>query len=264
MPAHRAALRAELAARQSLDEGVQGRVAEQIVPKLNLIHHDVVRSAAKNAPVPAEIAEFCALAIRPDAAAPIDYFEVMRAGGNSLETLFVDFLEPAARYLGVMWHEDRCDFIDVTVGLSRMQEILARFGSVADAPVRDSHYHALLLSAPGEMHMFGIDMVAALMRRSGWDVKVGMGLRPDDCAATVAQEWIGVVGVTLSVDTGLGAVAQAIAKMRRASLNPGLAVVVGGAAFAARPDRVIEVGADAAASDAPTAVALARKLLLLA
>ena len=73
MPAHRAALRVELAARQSLDEGVQGRVAEQIVPKLNLIHHDVVRSAAKNAPVPAEIAEFCALAIRPDAAAPIDY-----------------------------------------------------------------------------------------------------------------------------------------------------------------------------------------------
>jgi len=43
-----------------------------------------------------------------------------------------------------------------------------------------------------------------------------------------------------------------------------LAVMVGGAAFAARPDRVIEVGADAAASDAPTAVALARKLLLLA
>jgi methanogenic corrinoid protein MtbC1 len=238
-------------------------VAHQIVPKLKWVHHDLKRSVARTRPDRGAIAEFCALATGTDATAAVAYFEKMRAQGHTFETLFVDLLEPAARQLGRMWDKDRCDFIDVTLGISRMREILARYGSVAaNAPARDARYNALLLSLPDENHTFGIDMVAAAMRGAGWEVKVALGLPADRCAAVVAHEWIGVVGITLGVEAGLGAVARAITGMRRASLNPKLSIMVGGAAFAARPDRVIEVGAEAAASDAPTAAALAQKLLM--
>jgi methanogenic corrinoid protein MtbC1 len=45
-------------------------------------------------------------------------------------------------------------------------------------------------------------------------------------------------------------------------VNRAIGVMVGGPAFTRNPDLVARVGADAAAVDAPTAVILAKKLLM--
>jgi methanogenic corrinoid protein MtbC1 len=238
-------------------------IAGEIVPRLKLIHHHLNRAPALEAPGLAEIVEFGALAIGPDEAAARFYFEKMRAKGHSLETLFVDFLAPTARYLGELWDQDRCDFIDVTLGVARLQNLLSLFGSASDIPVHDIRRRALLISTPAERHLFGVEMVAKFMRAAGWDVLVEKGLDPSQCVASVATEWIGVVGVTLSAETGVDEVARIVEKIRRASMNRAVSVMVGGPAFAENPSLIGQAGADAAAADAPTAVILAKKLLLM-
>jgi methanogenic corrinoid protein MtbC1 len=236
-------------------------IAGEIVPRLQLIHHKLRREPTLAAPAPNEIVEFGALTIGFDETAPIAYFEKMRAKGYSLETLFVDFLAPTARHLGELWDQDRCDFIDVTLGVARLQQLLALFGSAEDIPVHDIQQRALLISAPSEKHLFGVDIVAKFMRGAGWDVTVEKGLDVDQNVAAVSTEWFGVAGVTLSAESGLDEVARIITAIRRASMNRSIGVMVGGPVFAHDPALVAKVGADAAAADAPTAVILAKKLL---
>lgn len=234
----------------------------EILPRLLRIHHGVGVNVTTPACTPEEIEEFGALSIGAEPTALTVYFERMRARGHSVESLFENLLAPTARHLGELWVQDRCDFVDVTLGVARLQELLETFGHVLEVPVADAHHRALLISPSKEQHMFGVDIVAKFMRGAGWEVDVEKGLDPQEIAATVAALWYGVVGVTLGNESGLDTVAHIIESVRRASLNPSIAVMVGGKAFIDRQDLVARVGADAAAADGPTAVLLAKKLVM--
>jgi methanogenic corrinoid protein MtbC1 len=237
-------------------------IVDEIVPRLKTLHHGIREATPLGNPKESEIAEFGILVMASDIGAASVYFDKMIAKGHSLDTLFVHFLEPTARYLGELWNQDRCDFIDVTIGVSHLQELLTIFGSKAEIAMRDVDHRALLITTPGEKHLFGVDMVAQFMREAGWDVSIEAGSSPKVCAERVAQEWFGVVGVTLSDSGGLEAAARVIDAVRRGSANANIPVMVGGPVFTENPDLVAQVGADAAAPDAPTAVILAKKLLL--
>ena len=253
-------LRSDIRERQTRLEDV---IRDQIVPKLQLIHHEADQAGATRPFADEEIAEFGVVAMGREAAASIAYFERMRAKGHSLENMFAHFLAPTARHLGALWEQDRCDFVDVTLGVARLQELLELFGSASEKPLIDRRHRALLIAAPGERHMFGVDMVAELMRAAGWEVHVEKGLDVGQNAAAVATEWFGVVGVTASGEAGLDGVARIIEHVRRSSANRAVGVMVGGPAFANDPELVARVGADASAADAPSAVILAKKLLML-
>ena len=47
--------------------------------------------------------------------------------GIPLEALLLDLFAPVARRLGTMWEADQIDFVDVTIGTSRLQQILHHF-----------------------------------------------------------------------------------------------------------------------------------------
>ena len=121
----------------------------------------------------------------------------------------------------------------------------------------------MLATAPGEQHVFGIDMVGKLMRGAGWDVAIRKGPSVKEIAAAVAADWYAVVGVALSAEDGLEEIGRSIDEMRRVSRNKHIGVMVGGPVFTGHPERAIQVGADGVADDAPAAVILAKKLLLM-
>ncbi len=236
----------------------------EIVPRLLLIHHEIRKNAGSAPPNQAEIEEFGRLAMKPDSASATAYFAAMRAKGHSIDTLFVDFLAPTARHLGELWEQDRVDFIDVTLGVARLHELLEMFGFAQEIVGDDLRHRAILIAPPGEKHLFGIDMVAKFFRASGWTVTLEIEHTLEHNLRSVADEWIGCVGLTMSSEVRVETLARTIDLIRRNSLNPGIGVIVGGPAFGRDPDLVAQVGADAAANDAPTAVILAKKLLLRA
>ena len=63
------------------------------------------------------------------------------------------------------------------------------------------------------------------------------------------REWFDVVGMSLSDENHLAALAAGIRQIRMASRNRAIGVIVSGQVFRGRPEMIRCVGADAAATD---------------
>jgi methanogenic corrinoid protein MtbC1 len=241
--------------------GLAQLIEAKIAPRLLMIHleHESIPSDVIGQE---QICEFSILAIAPDDAGATAYFEALRARGLSLDALCIHLLAPAARCLGEMWVEDRCDFFDVTLGLGRLQNLMAAFEDSYEARSGDSRHCALLMAPLGESHHFGINMVGQFLNNAGWRVAVETDVSVNQPAALLAREWIGVVGFTLSAECRLETLAKMITIARRESLNTLIGVMVGGPLFLDRPELAVQVGADGCATDAPAAVILAKRLLM--
>ncbi|MDQ0443725.1 cobalamin B12-binding domain-containing protein [Methylobacterium persicinum] len=158
-----------------------------------------------------------------------------------------------ARDLGVMWEEDLCDFLDVTEGMGRLQSVLheAIGPQVGHGQARPG-CRILLAAAPGETHTHGLQHVGGLLRDAGCETAFVEGNGPDPLAALIGAletGWYDALGLSLACDVHSSALRRAMPALRRASRNPTLRVVVGGALVArggAEPDLW---GADACLTD---------------
>jgi MerR family transcriptional regulator, light-induced transcriptional regulator len=244
-------------------ESLEDVVANVIIPRLEDLHSaNDGQPQLATVPRQEEIEEFGAIVMRPDFSPSVAYFEKMLEQGHSLQSLFLDFLEPTARHLGDLWHQDRCDFVDVAIGVTHLQQLLLTFGSKSECPISGPHRRALLMTPACEQHSFGVYLFAEFMTAAGWDVTTIHRIKVKDAAAEVAAGWFGIAGMSLSSESGLEATARTINAIRHASLNSAIRVFVGGPTVMQKPELAARVGADAAAGDAPTAVLLAKKLLL--
>ena len=204
--------------------------------------------------------DFVHVLLKPDPDESLAFVEKMRAEGGAHHAIFLDLLAPAARRLGNLWDNDDCDFMEVAVGVQRLQRILRVL-----SPIRSGgeggdggRSRVLLLPAPGETHLFGIAIVEKFFLDAGWDVTQST---EHDFLEKVSASWFDVIGFSMSYYRNLDRLGQAVAAARRRSANPDLRVLVGGPAFLDNPDLVAKVGADAMAIDAPSAVVSATNLI---
>ncbi|MFZ1109153.1 MAG: cobalamin B12-binding domain-containing protein [Rhodomicrobium sp.] len=237
-------------------------ISQEIIPRLMLIHHKVLKPCERepNAPSQREIEDLAHLVLGPDVQAAANYVLRLRQRGLPLDVLYIELLEPAARLLGKMWDEDRCDFVDVTLGVARLQELLAIFNDTNCVSSFGDMRRAITATTCGEQHRFGLAMVEKFLRASGWHVRSESGSTVEAVAAAVQSEWFAVAGLTLSCESRIDTLAATIKTIRERSCNKSIGVMVGGPVFNACPELAIRVGADAAAVNAPTAVLLAQKL----
>ena len=232
----------------------------EIGPRLVLVHHDCPVLPPDKRPTINEIETLARLSIGNDEAALFAHFERVKQK-QSFATLLAFFIAPASIHLGELWQQDLCDFFEVTLGVGRLQMLMNRLEPPGAVPGKDGDRRALLIALPGETHMLGLRMVGKLMDAVGWDVAFEEQRSAEENARSASEKWIGVVGVTVGLPSGLERAARTIAMVRNASMNRSIAVLVGGSAFMDHPELVAQVGADAGGFDAPTAVVLAAHLL---
>jgi methanogenic corrinoid protein MtbC1 len=212
--------------------------------------------------VPAEMVEtFSHLLFSPDDSDAWAMVEQLLADGISAETLMLSLLAPSARLMGDLWCSDRVGFVEVTVGLSRLQQYLRRFGSGVGAPLEKGR--ALLAPVPGEQHTFGLRVVEEFLLRDGWQVNTCIAPSEAAIGALVAADAYDFVGFSISGERLLPALRSAIRKVRSASRNHGIRVMAGGALFAG-PLSASACDADATVTDAGQAVAQANEWYALA
>ena len=242
-------------------------VAERIIPQLVRLHTEVLPEAPPIeemvqalAPSSSDISGLAHVVLGDDLEAAVRYVLVLRDQGLSMETLFLELLEPAARYLGHLWDNDECDFIDVTLGVARLQKLLATFNGSHMLPGLDSRRQVLMAMTPGDQHYFGASMVQRFLEGAGWDVELAFDRSAAEIAHAASAQWYAVVGLTVGSERSLPALEETIRLIRRESRNQMIAVMVGGPLFTANPALAKEVGADGTAANAPTAVLMAQKL----
>jgi MerR family transcriptional regulator, light-induced transcriptional regulator len=234
---------------------IEGALGRDILPRL---------AEGRLVPDQTEIERQALLAIAGNAEALLVSVRSRRQLGESSEQLCLVTLTTIARKLGEWWEQDRCGFVEVTLGMLALQTVMRDLApSLASGPVGSQHRTALMLPMPGEQHSFGISMVAEFFRAGGWHVSQASGATQRDLKRRVSREWFGVVALSCGVSERLPALPGLIASIRAHSFNPDVAIMVGGAAFHDDAASAVAAGADATANDAAEALRRAEGLVSL-
>jgi methanogenic corrinoid protein MtbC1 len=194
------------------------------------------------------------------------FVEMLELRGATPTSLYLGILTQAARRLGELWEDDRCDFAQVTISLGRLQQVVRSLAPSFQMAAVSRSAHAdtvLLLPAPGEQHTFGLVILAEFFQREGWHITGGPASTSRDATDLVRTGWVDIAGFSAGSIKNLDSLTACIHAVRKASRNRYLGVMVGGPLFLQRPDLVARVGADTTATDAPSAICQAKGLLAM-
>ena len=245
-------------------EGELARMIEsEIIPRLMLAHAAETRpTAAPDRPAvgPRTLESFVRMSLARDAQALCGFIDTLMEGGLPLEEVYTHLLIPCARRLGEGWEDDTLSFTDVTVALSRLHQVLRALSWRVPSPAPAEGARAVCFSPyPGSQHTFGLAVLEDGFRRAGWRTWLDPHAAIDDAEETLAADWFDVWGLSVTCDTPVAPIAALVARVRAASRNPDLFVMVGGRMFCERPELARDAGADATASDARNALLIADK-----
>jgi methanogenic corrinoid protein MtbC1 len=247
----------------SLSRLVEG----EIIPRLMLAHALDTPGAVPDVIVAdiivGEAEALATLVLQIDADALLSYVEAILARGVTVDTVMVDLLSPTARLLGEYWESDRCDFVDVTMGLWRLQEVVHVIAARAPSErlLAAGGHRALFASMPGDQHNFGTVVIDELFHRDGWVTDRLSGAETSELLKRVGNEWFDLIGLTVSCECHIGPLPSIIVALRNVSKNPRVCIMVGGPVFSKDPGQAEKVGADGTALDAQLALKVAAGLV---
>ena len=249
------------------EQSLSALIESEIIPRL-MIAHAADRPEAAPASGEATIAgtdieALAPLALQVEADALLAHVEAVLARGVSVDAVMVDLLAPTARLLGEYWEDDRCDFVEVTMGLWRLQEVVHEIAAraPADRAIAAGGHRALFASMPGDQHNFGTVVIDELFRRAGWVTDRVSEAETSDLLRRVSGDWFDMVGLTISCDGHIANLTSIIVALRNVSRNPRVCVMVGGRIFSANPALAASIGADGTAGDARLALKVADDLV---
>jgi len=247
-------------------DSVNTIIESEIIPRLLMAHNGSetrTRSRLLRSITPDEAARFALLPLRLEAAALLEEVDGFIAKGASVETICLDLLAPAARKLGEMWERDECDFLDVTMGLWRLQEVMREVAarSPVDFAGMALPFSALFSPMPGDHHNFGTLMLDEVFARGGWRSEALVKPERRELLDRLARQPFDLIGLTLARDCPSAALSNLIKAVRNVSANPHIIVLVGGRMINENPVMAMEVGADGTGADALSALELANGLV---
>lgn len=240
-------------------------IEAEIIPRLLAAHQgnagSEVISMSTGVITQTELHRFARQSMVEDLGQLMEHIELLMRRGVAVETIYFDLLSPAAKHLGEMWEDDQCTFADVTVGLCRLQQIVYEFADRVHLENGGGDGRtALFALTPGDQHSLGLIMVVEFFRQAGWRTICMPDATAEDLVHMVETERFDLIGFSMANEKWLEALSPLIGRLRQASSNPQVRVMVGGRVFSDDPRRVAEVGADETATDAREAVRTAARL----
>jgi methanogenic corrinoid protein MtbC1 len=236
-------------------------VVSRVIPELKAsVPATGAGAAAQTQGSMTAVAELTRRLLSKDTAEARAYVADLQRRKFSQARILVDLFGPAARKLGDLWVADKCDFVAVTLGVSRLKGLTAEFCGDDSAPgpsVRRAP-RVLLSPCPGEAHDFGIVTISHFLQADGWAVTRA---NPDNLMDRLATEPFEVMGLSISSERNAGRLESSISAIRKASINPDIRIMLGGSLIAGDPAIAAGLHTDGTAIDAKGAVLLARFLL---
>lgn len=179
-----------------------------------------------------------------------DLLREVRRARISLAALADLYIPEAARRMGEAWHEDQMSWLDVSVGVGRMQSLLREIGMawVADQAGDTGHGTVLLIVPDREQHTLGPMVAMGQMRRFGVSVCLRIAPSPNELRTLLTTRNFDGILISIATREKLGDVAKTIQYLKAIAGKP-TPVVVGGAVASSVEDLVSCTGADLSTND---------------
>lgn len=210
-----------------------------------------------------QVAHFADLCCQPGESAARRYIDQLMRQGVPLQDIFLKLITPAARHLGAHWEQDTKDFALVTLGLMHLHTVAHDIAYGDEDSLHDEAdaRRILLACAPGSQHFLGLTMVSQFFRRDGWRVVVEVTATEATLERAVADEWFDAVGISVGHTDQVPRMRPLLARLRRASRNPQVCVVLGGPALLKVHTTAEALGADGLSVDASQGVQMTAALV---
>ena len=118
----------------------------------------------------------------------------------------------------------------------------------------------VLATVKGDLHDLGKNMVAAMLRTSGFEVlDLGKDVNADRIVETIREHEPAIIGMSALLTTTVPYQQTVIERLKTEGLRDRVKVMVGGAPVT--PEWADKIGADGYANNAPEAVDIAKKLI---
>ena len=205
------------------------------------------------------ISSFGQLIVSADSRDAFRFVEMLLERGVTTEAILLNLMAPVARSMGMMWETDLCNFVDVTVGLARIQQMMRQVRRPYPSELTGAAYKGtiLLVPTPGEQHTFGLKIVEEFLLKDGFDVECQLRAGVDDITAAVTENSYDIIGFSVGGIRLIEPLRSIISLVRHHSLNRSIKVMIGGVILGDHSDLVSSVGADACITDVHEAVSLA-------
>ena len=248
--------------RATMSQVIQTQIMPRLLQVTRRTTFSSIRATAAGLPA-AEVEAFAQACAAGNRQACHALVERLRSSGLNPENLLVDLVAPAARLLGQSWDEDRLDFTSVTSGLMLMHEVVHAFGyEIQDGPTESGDIRRVMLaSAPGSQHLLGLSIISEFFRNAGWQVVLEISTSGAELARAVSREWFDLVGVSVALDSQLADLPELVNRLRLASRNPLVPVMLGGPIFLLRDLDAQQFGAQAICVDARESLKIAQSLM---
>lgn len=237
----------------------------EIIPRLFLAHRAHANANAQAKRGVADIIsgdDFTRLVLASESEEILDVIDDLMDRGVTLDRIFLDLLAPVARKLGALWEEDHCTFVDVTLALSRLHQVLHRIGR-RNCVFQESAQSrsAFFAPVPGEKHTFGVSMLEEFFRHAGWQTDSDHVASAAKILHVAATQRLDIIGFSVGCQELLDPLSDIIDKTRDASCNRDVVIMVGGGLFVGRSDLTARFGNATIVADGIHAVQVAEEIV---
>lgn len=164
--------------------------------------------------------------------------------------------------LGEMWKRGEVFLPEVVASaevFKRCNELVEP-ALLATRSEHDVGHLVVLATVKGDLHDLGKNMVAAMLRTSGFEVMdLGKDVSADRIVETITEHRPKIVGLSALLTTTVPYQETVVKRLESDGLRGAVKVMVGGAPVT--PEWAEKIGADGYANNAPEAVEVARKLI---
>lgn len=174
----------------------------------------------------------------------------MRKSRVSVAALADIYIPLAARKMGVAWEDDEMSWLDVSIGVGRLQSLLREIGTAwaADQAGDAGHGTILMIIPDREQHTLGPMVAMGQMRRYGVSVCLRIAPSLEELRGLVTSRAFDGIMISVATVDKLESVRKTIKFLKTLTAKP-IPVVVGGAVMSKIDDAVPSTGADFSSND---------------
>lgn len=220
------------------------------------VHHSFIDD--QDNPLASEAREYLRLLLDNQRVEVFDLIYNLIDQGIPIKSIYLNIFQPTQYEIGRFWQKGEISVAQEHYCTAATQTLIANLYKYFLRPSGDKTMVAAC--APGELHEMGLRMLADIFEMEDWHtVYVGANTPVNDLLKLIEKYKPFILALSATLPFNVAALDEIISRIKKAEIST--KIIVGGLPFKLSPGLWKDIGADAYATDALSALELAQELI---